>query len=531
MKFFRFVLWVMALFEPAFILAAQDPSQDPRKDLSQAPNQDLRQDPSHPAYRIFATKSLIFVPKQDLNISLDLGSQRLSAPLAPLLPGYKTLFIAEGNASRRLLRLYVDAFAPKIYIYSAKKPLSAGAITATPAVKIKVLDSASGVWQSFYELNGAPAVAFASGADLNLSEGENHLRIWAFDNVGNFYERNISARLDTTPPVTSLASAKILARGQKLELESDDKTSKIYYKILSQKEYRAPVNLARLAEGNHTVSFFGVDALGNREPAKTESFYIDATPPVCTVKATAYGKDGKFFMAGDANFTLECTDETALQDAAFGANGKRALQVGASDLNASSDLEPSLDLSYTASDLAGNVKKGFVRVTLDRDPPVCLPALVKAGDFYYARAGKNIHATCNDASEISKILYYINGKQANPGALLLDADANLTITAADVLGNEASASYTIKIDNSPLNFKHYFTHAGAVISRRAAYPKNTVFHIEPASKMTVFFRVNNGKKLEYLRPLHFKKSGTYTLWLEIHDANQTFSTYENLTVE
>jgi hypothetical protein len=144
------------------------------------------------------------------------------------------------------------------------------------------------------------------------------------DNVGNaeaVHEQTLV--LDKSAPVTKLEVdgdryENILSGRSKIVLTTEDKSSgitAIYYAIdsSSQKVYASPILAAYLSQDDHSLNYFAVDHVGNKEQPQTFSFYVDKTPPTIIedVMGKSYFTGGKEFSSGKSRLKLTSFDNKA----------------------------------------------------------------------------------------------------------------------------------------------------------------------------------------------------------------------------
>jgi hypothetical protein len=125
--------------------------------------------------------------------------------------------------------------------------------------------------------------------------------------------------LDDENPATKLEVKNdlyndILSARSSIELiASDDYGIKaITYSIDGKEEkiYKSSIRAAYLSQGEHTLTYFSEDRLGNKENLKTYKFYVDKTPP--TIVEEIIGKsfiaNGREFSSGRSKLKLTTFD-------------------------------------------------------------------------------------------------------------------------------------------------------------------------------------------------------------------------------
>ena len=180
-------------------------------------------------------------------------------------------------------------------------------MVSSAAVSFSTSDADSGVFQTYYAIDGATIPVVATST-FTLSVGTHTLVYYSVDNVGNIEAPNLSSVTvvgrDVLPPRTALyastesltASMLYAPPGSAFGLSAVDDAvstgdaagvgvaqSYIAVDTSAFSVYSGTFNI--VAEGTHSVSYFSLDLVGNRESTQTANVGIDATPPVSTLLA------------------------------------------------------------------------------------------------------------------------------------------------------------------------------------------------------------------------------------------------------
>ena len=102
-------------------------------------------------------------------------------------------------------------------------------------------------------------------------------------------------------------------------------SDKVVYKIDGGAETAYDKEFELTAEGKHTVSYFGVDKIGNKEDEKSFSVTVDNTAPEVTVspKFPIYSANGKLYISKQFTFNIAATDALAgVEKVTYTVNGK-----------------------------------------------------------------------------------------------------------------------------------------------------------------------------------------------------------------
>ena len=169
-------------------------------------------------------------------------------------------------------------------------------VTINTIIKIEYsIDS--GEWLEASPVDGAfdEAVENFTFTTPSLSSGTHIIEVRGINSVDNI-ELSYATRtdiIDITPPITSLsysypnyvtATATYVSKNTTFTLNASDAISGVantYYKVDSESwiQYTTPFALSNLADGIHTLYFYSIDKLGNKESTKSSNIPMDNTEP------------------------------------------------------------------------------------------------------------------------------------------------------------------------------------------------------------------------------------------------------------
>lgn len=190
------------------------------------------------------------------------------------------------------------------------------------AMELMSIDENSGINTIFYSVNGSGFKPYSSSLNFD-KEGEYMLNFYATDNVGNTEdtgERKVI--IDTTPPVTKLEidgpkHNDIISNRSQIALKANDAIGikETFYSINNGPEarYVKPIAAGQLAEGEHTISWYSVDIVGNIEQKSNFSFFVDKTPPMVfeEIVGNTYMLSGREFSSGRSQLKIVAVDNKA----------------------------------------------------------------------------------------------------------------------------------------------------------------------------------------------------------------------------
>ncbi|MDE2509621.1 MAG: hypothetical protein KGL74_00740, partial [Elusimicrobia bacterium] len=187
----------------------------------------------------------------------------------------------------------------------------------------------SGVARVLVSVDGGPYTTVT--APLNFAEGLHSILYQAVDNVGNVEPlRALTLRSDGTPPATAFTpSGAFFSAGARnyapasffYALSAADPVSNSVASGLASTRYaldggafQTYASTFSLAEGVRQVAFQSQDNVGNLEPAKSATVYVDATAPVTSLLIAGgrqfSGPDG-VYVSADARLALTTLDPGA----------------------------------------------------------------------------------------------------------------------------------------------------------------------------------------------------------------------------
>ncbi len=194
-----------------------------------------------------------------------------------------------------VFRFYIDDTPPEISINIEGNKYDGKYLYLSQDSKISINadDDKSGVENIYYSINNSSLSELYSQPFGIKNQGLQYLNYAAVDFVGNkSLLKTEKIFLDLTAPVTRIdyTGLKFFNRDtfyitENTEIvvsctETESGINKIFYKIDDGeiKEYSSPLVIKK--GGYHTITYYGIDNLNNKEAEKYEGLYVDNKPPV-----------------------------------------------------------------------------------------------------------------------------------------------------------------------------------------------------------------------------------------------------------
>jgi hypothetical protein len=200
---------------------------------------------------------------------------------------------------------------------------------------MKSIDDGSGVKNLLYSLDGN--VAPYKNPFPIAKEGEYKLTYWATDFVGNQEdEKSKSFIVDVSAPntyhnINGISEDNVISATSRIYFTLEDSLSgiaKTYYRIDNGDEivYNGlQIPLDKLSDGDHTVYYYSVDNVENKETEKSVSFYLDNMAPLtaAAVLGDRFIINGKVYFSGRSKLKLTAVDnKSGVKEIRFSIDGK-----------------------------------------------------------------------------------------------------------------------------------------------------------------------------------------------------------------
>jgi len=443
-----------------------------------------------------------------------------------------------------VFEIYADDIAPVtkieynntvVYSHEGKINIGGGA-----SIILKANDLLSGVENIYYSLDGAAYMPYKSEITF-AAEKEYILKYYSVDNVGNVEKTHeLSLKYDKSMPVTKLEIEgdqfeNILSGRAKIILKTEDAGIKqIYYSIDSgmQKVYLSPILAEYISQGEHSIRYFAIDHVGNKELEKNYSFYVDKTPPTIIeeIIGNTFFSNGKEFSSGKSRLKLTSFDNKAgVKEVKYSVNnGEYQLYDKPVFLSQSSG---NLDIKSYAVDNVNNKSISQAANEKTNIPYIDLsgPQLsysysgpqFKTRDTIFINSKSKIQLKGTDTeSGMNRIEYSVNGKDpqqySGPFSEEKEGYSKIDFTGFDNVENTSLSSFGFKVDNTGPEISCTFgTEPTGIKEGLSIYPSHTVIFLAATDRIVGFqkmtFKLNNGKQQEYLGLIRNLPKGENTI--------------------
>lgn len=474
-----------------------------------------------------------------------------------------------------LFEVYKDSYAPNTTVTFEESPKyksTEGQQFYGKGLKLKTkaTDNQSGVQKTFYSVDNNNFLAFQGEQDLNVDK-EYDIKIYSADNTGNVEPIQIyQFRVDLTNPVSEYTvhndrSGMIFSPRTYIKLQSVDASSglnRVAYKIDNGAEqiFKDQINLASLADGAHTIHYYGYDNVKNKEEDKVIEFYLDKTVPAveATIVGDQYQNRGRVFVSTRTKVKLTAEDNKA---------GVKTIKYSIDGAEAETYYEPFiLDktggnhvITYYAIDKVNNRFDGKLeednlsRSSLDIDMEAPEISYEFTGSQYHSRdtafvtSNSEIALSALDSdSGIKDLGYKINGGQgqAYTGPIKLEEEGFYTIDfyGTDQVNNRNTKSFFFVVDNTGPKVEHILSMepVGKIILDEkeglpiGVYSKGVKLFLGATDKTVdtdkIYYTLNGAAEVEYTRPVKIDTRGLVTYKIRATDKLGNATTSDEIEI-
>lgn len=415
------------------------------------------------------------------------------------------------------------------------------------SISLTQYDAISGVEAIYYSLDKSSYQQYSDPIKLN-EEKEYVLKYYAVDHVGNVEApHTVNLVLDQSDPTTQHKISgdqyeNIISERSEIALVAKDNGSDIkntFYTIDqgSQKIYSNSLKGKYLSEGEHQISYYSVDHVGNQEKKKTYTFYVDKTPPtvVDELIGNTFVANGKEYFSGRNKLKLISMDNKAgVKEIRYSINnGEFKTYEKPFYLSKSGNLK----IETFAIDNVNNRKRTERLSSRSNISYVDLsgpelghrfegPSFVSKDTTFISRKTQ-IYLSGNDGQSGMKKITYRIGKNGSyteykePFSIEKEGIYTISYTGYDQLDNTNTKQFLCIVDNSGPKIYNRFsidTEKQKMIDNKniPAYPNHVVLFLSSTDYYVgfdkMYYQINNSQKQLYKSLIEgFKEETLYQL--------------------
>ncbi len=336
--------------------------------------------------------------------------------------------------------------------------------TQSVTVTLSVADNAggSGVASTYYTVDGGSQQTYSSPFSVT-GDGDHIVTYWSTDNVGNTESSHtVHVMIDTTAPSTSASATNAdnstytfgtwSNQNVTVTLSASDTggsgIANTFYKVDagSQQTYSSPFSVT--GDGDHTITYWSTDNVGNTETTHTVHVMIDQTAPTISGSASP-APNANGWNNTDVTVSFTCND--ALSGIATCSSSTTLTAEGAGQ-----------SVTGTATDKAGNSASTTVSINIDKTAPM----VTYSGNQGSYTVDQTVTITCSASDALSGVASTTCADITGPAYSFTLGVNTFSATATDYAGNVGSGSTSFVVEVTPdslINLTNQF-----VSNRRAA---------------------------------------------------------------
>lgn len=191
-------------------------------------------------------------------------------------------------------------------------------------VTLSANDEMSKVNNTFYQIDNSQFLPYTDTISIN-KEGTYIFSYYSIDNVGNIEDiKKKEFSVDITPPksnysILGVSLDTVLSLKSILKLDAEDNFSgvkDIFYQIDEGKWHKynnQKIPLEGLEDDEHTLKYYAVDEVGNKETEQSLNFYFDISAPLVSLIALGdkFVLQGRVYFSGRTKLILLALDNKA----------------------------------------------------------------------------------------------------------------------------------------------------------------------------------------------------------------------------
>ncbi|MEK6335637.1 MAG: PQQ-binding-like beta-propeller repeat protein [Acidobacteriota bacterium] len=402
------------------------------------------------------------------------------------------------------------------------------AVYTTPVqVTLTASDSLSGVRTRFYTLDGGATQTYS--APFTISTDGNHtLNYWSIDSAGNSESQNTrSISIDVSAPATEIAVSGNSSNGWytdsvQVSLTATDATGSVantFYTVDGGpvQTYANPFTVS--GEGNHVISYWSVDAVGNAETHRSLTIKIDSSAPSTQLAVTGTAGNNGWYVGVSVQVVLAASDSRSAVAATYYTVDGGTTKTYTGSFTVSGNAEH--QILFWSVDIAGNTEiQQASTVKLDWVKPSTQYAYgsLPASNGYYITPLQITLTASDNLSGVANTYYQIDSgpTQTYSAPFTISEDGNHVVRwwSVDVAGNtEDSFSRNIKVDTTVPVTTATLTGATVTNGWSGTPVTVTLTAVENGSGLVnSYYTLDWGQPITYTGPFTLSTSGVHRVF-------------------
>lgn len=464
--------------------------------------------------------------------------------------------------------IFADGIAPVSYIYFKEAPhyIKNGKHFYGKNLKVSLAtkDEMSGIKELYQALNQTEYTPYSQVLNMD-QEGEQNYHFYAVDRVGNVEKPQVFPFIvDLTSPesfhnIIGIASGNIISVSTKIYLTMKDNLSgvaKTFYRLDDEAEKRyeenSNINFAYLPDGEHTLTYYSVDQVNNKETEKSFTFYLDKTAPIMSadVLGDRFIVNDKIYFSGRTKLKLTAVDNKAgIKEVLYSIDGldyqtyndpfylpsKSGMHVVRYYATDNMSNEGTGNRKMKFDEFRHNVSQVYVDLTGPALSYQYLGQKFVKGDSIFINSETQIKlAAIDPESGLQKITYTNKSNSEEqtyekPFSIAESGTHKINYFGYDNVNNRNIADFVLVVDNEgPEIYSHYSISPNSVENGLEIYPSYVNIFLAATDLQTgyddIMYSINGAPNVVYKGMLQgFEKNKNYTIKVSAIDklGNQT----------
>ena len=425
-------------------------------------------------------------------------------------------------------------------------------------VLLNATDDIAGVKQIYYSTDD---VNFTPYSRINIDrEGGFRLSYYAVDNVGNVEDvKQREFTVDLTPPVTmhnieGIFRDDIIKNDARITLTSTDNLSgveQIMYRFNNEPEkvYRSgsAISFAHLPDGSHTLYYYAVDRVKNRETEKSVTFFYDKAAPIISadVLGDRFIVDNRVYFSGRSKLKLTALDnKSGVKEVRYSINNGPFVEY--EDPFYLPSVAGRHTIRYYAEDELGNTSQGDYThnsgiIYIDLTGPILTHEIsgpkFQKGDVMFISPETILTLRGVDRESGLQYLSYSIGEQLDetryddPFSISESGTHIIRYFGYDNVNNRNSNSFEVTVDGDGPEIFSTFSITGNkadYTDKIETYPSYVLLYLAATDLLTgnaeIYYSINGQREVQYTAPIRrFAVNTQYTVLVRAKDQLGNFS--------